>query len=310
MKRQIISFVIVGGINTCITLALYWALLLVLDHNWSYALTFIVGVLFSWAANSKTTFESVLNSKKLPAYGLFYLGSYGIGQFALNWSIIDLGFNEHIAIFFVILISLPINFLGSRFILYEKGKPAAFSDADISRLVSLHMQSLPTSIIARLGKGVTESFYRFVINNDNDILIITRDDNSQIIAAGFVSLDPDKLEKGLKTNLETLFYTALNFFKVPLSTFFSIRGNLTAPLQPELIYLFCDSKLRSRGVGRKLLEQIEMELQSISLSDYFVKTLEGENNKAINFYEANDFHPCGEETLHGLHYVVFKKSIK
>lgn len=120
MKREFLYFAIFGIVNTVTALTIYWILLLFFGHQLSYAITFTIGTIMSWWFNSTKTFSGNLSLKKLIPYFGFYIFSYYLGRVILEICVSDLNIKANLAIFIVILIGLPVNFLGSRLVIKWK----------------------------------------------------------------------------------------------------------------------------------------------------------------------------------------------
>lgn len=116
-KKSFLRFLLLGGMNTILTLLIYWLLILFYGHNTSYATAFIIGILFSYAANSVYTFKTKIELKRLPLYIIGYVLSYLFGSMILNISVGEFGIHKQVAIFLVIGLSIPVNYIISHFIL-------------------------------------------------------------------------------------------------------------------------------------------------------------------------------------------------
>ncbi|MDV7340833.1 GtrA family protein [Terasakiella sp. A23] len=117
MKKEMISFLIVGLINTVIHWLVYWGALSFMSHQPAFAIAFAVGTGISWALNSKKTFDVDLNARKLMLYFAFYGFSYLIGRTVLYVCVDLAGIDRYPAILIVTLVGIPINFVGSRLVL-------------------------------------------------------------------------------------------------------------------------------------------------------------------------------------------------
>jgi len=120
MKKEIITFLVVGTINTIVTWAIYWMLLSFFGHQSSYAITFCIGTLISWSLNSKKTFKVALSGRKLALYFMFYIASYFFGRSVLYLCVDVADIDKYYAIIIVTIVSIPVNFYGSRKILKDK----------------------------------------------------------------------------------------------------------------------------------------------------------------------------------------------
>ena len=113
MIRQFLRFLIVGGVNTLASYAVYLAFLYFLNPYWSYIASYISGIFLSYILHLKFTFRSAHRMVKIASYPLVY-----VVQFALGISILHLalkaGIAEEIAPLFAVVISIPVTFFMSR----------------------------------------------------------------------------------------------------------------------------------------------------------------------------------------------------
>ncbi len=118
MIRQFLRFLIVGGVNTLATYAVYLAFLYFLNPYWSYIAAFISGIFLSYILHLKFTFRTAHRMVKIASYPLVY-----VVQFALGISILHLalqaGIAEEIAPLFAVVASIPVTFFMSRRIMSQ-----------------------------------------------------------------------------------------------------------------------------------------------------------------------------------------------
>jgi putative flippase GtrA len=119
MKNSFAIFLLVGTTNSALTLAIYWILLLTSPHNTAYLIAFIVGIIYSGILNSRFTFSTRLEKRKLVTYAVMCILLYFVNSKLLNIFIETLMVSKHIAVLLVIIASTPLNFLCSRYILKQ-----------------------------------------------------------------------------------------------------------------------------------------------------------------------------------------------
>ena len=117
MRLEFLRFVGVGLTNTALTLAVYWALLLVTTHSLAYVAAFVVGVAYTALANSRFTFGVTAGRRQLALYSLFCVALCVFNVLVLDLFVTFVGVDRRFAIFAVIAIGIPIGFAGARFIL-------------------------------------------------------------------------------------------------------------------------------------------------------------------------------------------------
>jgi putative flippase GtrA len=113
--RQIGRFGIVGAVNSVLTYVLYVLLLLVMSYSAAFTLSFAAGLVFSLLANAKITFGSRIRPASGLYFCLFYLLSYFVGLILIMFFIEVLRVPAALAPLAAMPITVPINFLGSRF---------------------------------------------------------------------------------------------------------------------------------------------------------------------------------------------------
>lgn len=117
MNRQLLSFCFVGALNTAATLLIYQLVNFIAPYWFAYSLAYVIGVLISYIGNSRIAFMVQMSTKKLTQYFAFYLLCYLCGLIITLFGVNVLSIHERIVPFLVISMMLPINFLGTRFIL-------------------------------------------------------------------------------------------------------------------------------------------------------------------------------------------------
>jgi len=116
-NREFIKFIIAGIINTVLSYLLYLILLLYLTYQISYVVSFILGILISYYINSKFVFNEQLSIKKLLSFPVVYVVQLLLNYLFLYVFIEILSISSKLAPLLVTIISLPVTFLLSRFVL-------------------------------------------------------------------------------------------------------------------------------------------------------------------------------------------------
>lgn len=116
---KVLKFALVGVLNTGVTYLFYLLLLNILPYTTSYLVSYVLGIFFSFVLNSKFVFNSKITLAKFLKYPVVY-----IVQFLLNWVFLfvlvdKLSIEEKIAPLLVTVISIPITFLLTRYILTD-----------------------------------------------------------------------------------------------------------------------------------------------------------------------------------------------
>lgn len=116
-NNQLIRFIGVGGLNTLITYLLYLLLVVFLNYQIAYTISYIFGIFFSYWLNLKIVFQTKSTKKKLFLFPLIYLFQYIVGLLLMYGIIEMLEVNKLFAPIIVTICSIPITFILSRFIL-------------------------------------------------------------------------------------------------------------------------------------------------------------------------------------------------
>lgn len=121
LNREFIRFIIVGLINTISTYLIYLFLLNFISYNVSYIISYISGVAIAFILNSSYVFKTKITLRKTIKYPLVYLFQYIINALVLNILIKNGVVNEILAPVLVVVFSIPVTYLLTKFILKGKG---------------------------------------------------------------------------------------------------------------------------------------------------------------------------------------------
>jgi len=108
------GFLIVGGVNSALTFLIYQALVFVLPYWLAYSLCFVLGIGFSFLANSRFVFSISITFRRALAYTVFYLSSYAIGLGMLSALVEQLHMHLRLAPVIVVIVMTPLNYLGAK----------------------------------------------------------------------------------------------------------------------------------------------------------------------------------------------------
>jgi putative flippase GtrA len=72
-------FILVGGLNTLITMGLFYVLTPLLGHVLAYSLVYVFGIAFAYALNTLFVFEVSKSWKTAALYQLIYVVKYLYG---------------------------------------------------------------------------------------------------------------------------------------------------------------------------------------------------------------------------------------
>lgn len=119
--REIITFIICGGVNTLLTYVIYILLNLVFSYSLSYSVSFAAGIFITYFLNSRFVFKEKLSLRKAISYPVVYLVQYLLGIIGLYMLVEIIGIGEVIAPLLIVALTVPITYLLSRAII--KGHP-------------------------------------------------------------------------------------------------------------------------------------------------------------------------------------------
>lgn len=190
--------------------------------------------------------------------------------------------------------------------------------ADFRRICELHVMTLPTSSLSAFSLRSLETVYKFAVISKLEQIFIERDDSGKIIAAAFVSLAPSSFLKRLMMGSTFLLWFLLglnkNVYRLIVEKLFETKTEkhplLPGDEMPELMFIFSDPEVRSQGCGQQLLAQIEAYFSERKVTDYEVRTEDKEDNRALSFYERNEFKKDRRCQRMGNTFQVFRKHLR
>lgn len=122
-NNEFFRFLIVGGLNTAITYAIYFAgVSLHIHYMIAYSFAFIIGIMMSYTLNTAFVFKSTFAIRKALRFPMVYFIQYILGVMLLYILIDTLHVDKKIAALLLIFFTVPLTFLLSRFILQDTDK--------------------------------------------------------------------------------------------------------------------------------------------------------------------------------------------
>ena len=172
-------------------------------------------------------------------------------------------------------------------------KMDGFCQADFDALAKLHINSIPKTSFSVIGEKATSLAYSYMAQSNKELLVTATVDG--VVCGGIVvSYDPATLTKRILTNspfrfgMKAAIPLILKINRLP--EIFKLLTSVEAPyiFSPEIMFLFTDQALRSKGIGKALVEGALSSLAK-NVSTVFVRTIDSDDNRAINFYKNNGF---------------------
>jgi putative flippase GtrA len=115
--KQWIRFLAGGSINTCFTYIIYYLLQKMLFYQISYAIAYVVGVIFSYWFNACCVFKAPLSWKGLFTYPVVYVVQYLVSALFLGAFIELVGLSPEVGPLLVLILMIPLIFFMSRWVL-------------------------------------------------------------------------------------------------------------------------------------------------------------------------------------------------
>jgi|SRR5688572_20095478 len=116
-KGEALRFVGAGVLNTGAGYLIYLAALMVMSYRVAYTVSYAIGILISYATNTSFVFRRKWSWKRLAIYPVVYALQYGIGLACLSLFVEVLGIPTALAPLLVVLVTLPITFVASRYVI-------------------------------------------------------------------------------------------------------------------------------------------------------------------------------------------------
>lgn len=121
-EKPILRFLIGGVINTGVSYSCYLLLKMVFTYQFSYALSYVIGILFSYCFNAKVVFSVPISWRGFFAYPLVYVVQYLLSALMLEGIVVKLSIKDSLAPLLVTVIMVPVTFSISKAILTWNGK--------------------------------------------------------------------------------------------------------------------------------------------------------------------------------------------
>jgi len=112
-----VRFLLAGGLNTAVTFGLYVVLKTVLNYQISYFISWVCGIFLAWLMSSWFVFRSRPSLRTFLRFPLVYVVQYVLGATLLELFAGVLGLSQTWSPLLVIVLTLPLTFLLSKFVL-------------------------------------------------------------------------------------------------------------------------------------------------------------------------------------------------
>ncbi len=115
--REMLLFLVFGGINTLLSYLIYLTGLLVVPYPVAYTFSFVAGIFISYCLNSVFVFREKLRVAKALQYPMVSIVQYVVGLGLLYLLVERAHVSKLVAPFVVVLLLLPLTYRLSRYII-------------------------------------------------------------------------------------------------------------------------------------------------------------------------------------------------
>lgn len=115
--KKFVKFIAVGLGGTILSYFCYLLLLEFLTYQQSYFISYALGIVYSYIFNSRYVFKSGLSIKKFLIFPSVYILQYLCSALGLFWLVDKLYLNASYAPIVVSVVTIPITFVVSKFVL-------------------------------------------------------------------------------------------------------------------------------------------------------------------------------------------------
>lgn len=119
LNHKFIKFLIVGGINTLLSFLVYQIFLLNFNYKIAYLGAYIFGVIFTLLLNARVVFYAKISSLIIFLYTTFFIISYLLGLFLIQFGVEAFLVDKRIIILFVSILLAPFNFFSIKYIMQK-----------------------------------------------------------------------------------------------------------------------------------------------------------------------------------------------
>lgn len=117
INNQVLRFLVTGGLNTIVTYGIYLLLKGAVGYQIAYLISYVSGILFSYFMSAIFVFRKKISLRTFSRFPVIYVIQYAVGALLLGVLIHTFSIPTTIAPLLVILVTLPLTFILSRFVL-------------------------------------------------------------------------------------------------------------------------------------------------------------------------------------------------
>jgi putative flippase GtrA len=117
MRREFARFLLVGATNTLFSYLLFLLLLVFVDYLPAYTVAYAAGIVLSYYLNVRFVFRKQVSLASFLKFPMVYVIQYALGAATLWLLVGKAGIPPALAMVGVIVVTIPVTFLASRFVL-------------------------------------------------------------------------------------------------------------------------------------------------------------------------------------------------
>lgn len=190
--------------------------------------------------------------------------------------------------------------------------------SDLENVVEMHLIAFPDFFMSLMGKSFVRQYYKCVIDYENSITIIAKNDSSSNIGFAVGFKNPSIFYKFLRRRFYNfIFPVLLGFLKKPKLLTRIFRGFVRVNLKDRAISEINSCELASIGVtkqgfgyGSLLLKKFIEEAVRKKSENVTLTTDRNNNNNVVKFYTSNGFTNIGIEKRGNREMIKFIYKIK
>ena len=121
-QSRFLRFIVSGVVNTAITYVIYLFLLSVMPYQAGYTISYLIGILLAFALNRYFVFKQHRGARSIVLFPLVYIVQYLCGMLLLFIWVEALNLSVKLAPLVVVMITIPVTYLLSRYIFLNEQK--------------------------------------------------------------------------------------------------------------------------------------------------------------------------------------------
>jgi ribosomal protein S18 acetylase RimI-like enzyme len=177
------------------------------------------------------------------------------------------------------------------------GKDVKCKDQLIKEVVEVHLNAFPNFFLSTLGTGFLKTYYRCFAEHANGNLIVAMYGDKVVAFAAATSICHGFNFSLLKKNLFAFGWCFMRLLFTKPMALVRLKKNLTKTLEEvgddedyaELYSIGTTAIVQGKGVGTKLIQQLEKQLKIRGVSKLSLTTDYVDNEAALCFYKKNGF---------------------